>query len=183
MTKTLDRLDKYAIWIATAALLSIMTITCVSVTGRYFFGTPVPDDLSISEKLMVVLAFLPLAAVQAAREHVFVTIFSDWLPNRPKVALEIFGIFIGVIFFTILTFASWVDFMDAYRVGSYTQGPLNIPHAPFKFVLFIGLLLLSIRLIMDFVVDTRGFISGKAEAHKSEEDRVLVNELNKGGAD
>ena len=177
ITRTLDRIDTFALWIAVAALLTIMSITCISVTGRYFFGTPIPDDLSISENLMVLLVFLPLAAVQAAREHVFVTMFSDWLPNRPKVALEIFGVFIGVCFFGVLCWASWTDFLKAYDRGAYTLGPLNVPHAPFKFVLFVGVTLLLIRLVVDFVVDLKGFFTGEAEAHKSEEDRVLDIEL------
>ncbi len=173
MTRTLQRLDQYAIWIAVAAVVSIMAITCISVASRYFLGRPVPDDLTISENLMILLVFLPLAAVQGSREHVFVTIFTDWMPNRVRVAMEIFGILVGIVFFGILTWASWVDFAHAYRVGEYTQGPLNIPHAPFKFVLFAGLFLFLVRLVVDFVLDLAGFISGKAQAHKSEEDRVL----------
>ncbi|MDA4848512.1 TRAP transporter small permease [Hoeflea poritis] len=177
MDRTLRRIDKFAIWLAVAALISIMLLTCVSVTGRYFFNTPIPDDLSISEKLMVFLAFLPLAAVQASREHVFVTIFSDWLPNRAKVVLEIFGIAVGIAFFGLLAWASWIAFIEAYAVGSYTQGPLNVPHAPFKFVLFVGVVLFVVRLVVDFFSDITALISGRSQASKSEEDRVLDIEL------
>ena len=93
MLKTFEVIDRIALWFSVAALIAIMCITCVSVIGRYFFNSPIPDDLVMNEFLMVVVAFLPLAAVQASREHVFVTIFSDWLPNRPKVAMEIFGVY------------------------------------------------------------------------------------------
>lgn len=175
--KFLGFLDRIAIILAVAALLAIMSITCISVVGRYFFGSPIPDDLSISEKLMVVLAFLPLAAVQAAREHVFVTVFSDWLPNRTKVGLETFGILIGVIFFGLLAMASWVDFRHAFTAGSYTQGPLDIMHWPFKLVLCIGLWLFFIRLVVDLFRSIYGIATGTLEAAKSEEDRVLDIEI------
>jgi TRAP-type C4-dicarboxylate transport system permease small subunit len=59
---------------------------------------------------MVFIVFLPLASVQAAREHVFVTIFTEWMPNRRRVMLETFGVYIGVIAFTIISIAVYTDF-------------------------------------------------------------------------
>ena len=102
MFKFFDVIDRGALWLSVCALLFIMSVTCISVIGRYFFNAPIPDDLVMSEFTMVVVAFLPMAAVQASREHVFVTIFSDWLPNRPKVAMELFGVYLGVVIFTIV---------------------------------------------------------------------------------
>lgn len=176
MNVFLRRVDAFVIWISVFAILGIMTVTCLSVIGRQVVGRPIPDDLTISENLMILLVFLPMAAVQAAREHVFVTLFTDWMPNRAKVAMEIFGILIGIIFFGLLTWAAWSDFSHAYAVGEYTQGPLNIPHAPVKFVLFFGLFLLVLRLVVDFFLDLAAFISGQAQALKSEEDRVLESD-------
>ena len=170
-------IDRVAIFLSVSAVIAIMSITCISVVGRYFFNSPIPDDLSISEKLMVVLVFLPLAAVQASREHVFVTVFSEWMPNRAKLGLETFGIFVGCVFFGVLSAATWVDFYDAFGKGSYTQGPLNIVHWPFKFVLWVGITLFFIRLVYDFVISLIGLATGRMEAAKSEEDRVLDIEV------
>ncbi len=171
MIKILKKIDNLAIWMSVSALILITVVSCISVVGRYFFGTPIPDDLSISEKLMV-FVFMPLAAVQSAREHVFVSLFSDWLSNRPKVVMETIGVIIGAIFFTLAAAASYVDFKDAYEVGAYTSGPLNIPHAPFKFFLFVAITLFSFRLIVDAVMMTAGLFTGKAVASLSDVSRL-----------
>ena len=85
--KILRPRDRGALWLSVIALLFITSMTCISVIGRYFFSAPVPDDLVMSR--CHGHRGLPAAGgMQAAREHVFVTIFSDWLPNRPKVAME-----------------------------------------------------------------------------------------------
>jgi len=177
MFKFFDVIDRGALWLSVCALLFIMSVTCISVIGRYFFNSPIPDDLVMSEFTMVVVAFLPLAAVQASREHVFVTIFSDWLPNRPKVAMELFGVYLGVVIFTIVTCATYTDFKQAFDVGAYEEGALEVPEAPFRFIVFFGLLLFSIRLVLDAVVSTKGFFTGEAQATRSEEDRALDVEI------
>ena len=177
MFKFFDVIDRGALWLSVCALLFIMSVTCISVIGRYFFNSPIPDDLVMSEFTMVVVAFLPLAAVQASREHVFVTIFSDWLPNRPKVAMELFGVYLGVVIFTIVTCATYTDFKQAFDVGAYEEGALEVPEAPFRFIVFFGLLLFSIRFVLDAVVSTKGFFTGEAQATRSEEDRALDVEI------
>ena len=67
MLKFFDLVDRGALWLSVIALLFITIMTCISVTGRHFFAAPIPDDLVMSEFTMVIVAFLPLAAVQAAR--------------------------------------------------------------------------------------------------------------------
>lgn len=177
MLKFFDLIDRGALWLSVIALLFITTMTCISVIGRYFFSAPIPDDLVMSEFTMVIVAFLPLAAVQAAREHVFVTIFSDWMSNRPKVAMELFGVYLGAFTFIIVTCAVYTDFKQAFDVGAYEEGALEIPEAPFRFIVFFGLLLFSIRLVLDAIISTKGFITGETLATMSEEDRALEIEI------
>lgn len=171
--KILDTLDRVFIAIAMTVLVVMTGLTTVSVFGRYFFGAPIPDDLILSEHLMVVLVFLPMAAVQAAREHVFVTIFTDWMDDRPKVIMETIGTAVGFVIFTIITCAVFTDARQAWEVGAYSEGQLELPETPARFSIFIGLALLSVRLLIDTVVAVRGLVRGGVQATKSESDRVL----------
>lgn len=128
--KYFDWLDRVLVWTAVLALTTMMLLTTVSVIGRRFFNAPIPDDLVMSEFLMVVVVFLPFSAVQAAREHVFVTIFTDWMSNKTKVVMETFGVLIGFGIFTTITLAVFTDFYGAWLVGAYMDGPLELPEAP-----------------------------------------------------
>jgi TRAP-type C4-dicarboxylate transport system permease small subunit len=155
----------------------MVLLVCISVTGRYLFAAPIPDDLVFSEYLMVFIVFLPLSSVQAAREHVFVTIFTEWMPNRRKVILETFGVFVGLIAFSIVGVAVYDDFAHAWEYQSYVDGPLELLEWPPKFVVFFGVALFTVRLLVDLIQSIHGIITDTATATRSEEDRVLDAEF------
>ena len=145
--------------------------------GRYLFAMPIPDDLVFSEFLMVFIVFLPLSSVQAEREHVFVTIFTEWMPNSRRVILETFGVFIGLVAFSIIGWAVYTDFTESYEYQSYVDGPLELLEWPPKFVLFFGIALFVVRLVVDLAQSIKGIIDGSATATQSEEDRALEAEI------
>ena len=173
----LDCLDRVFVAAAMGILVVMMCLTTISVFGRYFFGAPIPDDLILSEHLMVFLVFLPLGAVQAARQHVFVTIFTDWMSNETKVVMETIGVMVGFFIFLIITCAVYTDFQQSWEVGAYSEGQLEVPESPARFAIFVGLLLLTARLLIDAVIGVHGLIKGNSVATKSEEARILDAEL------
>jgi TRAP-type C4-dicarboxylate transport system permease small subunit len=155
----------------------MMLLTTISVIGRYFFKAPIPDGLVMSEFLMVFVVFLPLSAVQAAREHVFVTIFTEWMSNKKKVVMETIGVVIGFCIFTVIASAVFTDFFEAWSAGAYHEGPLELPEAPPRFIVFLGLAVFSIRLLVDAIKSVIGLYTGKAVAARSEEARALESEV------
>ncbi len=177
IVKILEWFDSLLVAISVAAVAILMIHICISVTGRYLLNSPVPDDLVISEFLMVFIVFLPLSSVQAAREHVFVTIFTEWLPNRTKVLLETFGVFIGLFAFCVISFATYADFKHAWDYGSYVEGLWELVEWPAKFAVFFGIALFTLRLAVDLVQSILGIVDGTAVATQSEEDRILEAEL------
>lgn len=171
--KIFDTIDRIVVFIAILSLLSMMLMTSVSVIGRYFFAMPIPDDLVFSEMLMICVVFLPFSAVQAAREHIFVTIFTEWMSNHTKVVLETIGVVVGFIVFTLVTVTVWTDFLICWEDACYVDGPLELPESPARFVAFFGLALFSVRLLVDSVTSIHGLIKGSAVATLSEEARVI----------
>ena len=169
-------LDTVAVTISMVALAAMMLMTTVSVIGRHFFLAPIPDDLVISEMLMVVVVFLPFGAVQASREHVFVSIFTEWMSNDIKVVMETVGVIVGLGIFTLVTWAVWTDVVVTWETGAYVEGLLELPEAPARFAVFLGLALFSVRLLVDAVVSVARLATGRAVAQMSEEARVLQAE-------
>lgn len=175
--KVLDLIDRAAVVIAIVAICTMTALICVSVIGRYILAMPIPGDLVLSEFLMVFVAFLPLSAVQANREHVFVTIFTDWMSNNAKVVLETIGVVIGLVIFTIIAAATFTDFHHAWSFGTYTEGEIEFPEAPPRFVVFLGLALFAVRLLVDAVKSIYGLYTGEALAARSETERVLETDF------
>ncbi|MCH7477512.1 MAG: TRAP transporter small permease [SAR324 cluster bacterium] len=169
--------DRLLVLVAVSALIGMMLLTTVSVIGRRFFNSPIPDDLVMSEFLMVFVVFLPFSAVQAAREHVFVTIFTDWMSNRTKVIMETFGVVVGFGIFTVISMAVFTDFLAAWSVGAYVEGPLELPESPARFAVFFGLAVFSLRLLVDSITSIYGLVRGRAVASLSEKARLLGKQI------
>lgn len=155
MQSVLDAFDRALVTIAAAALL-LMTLVCVvSVGGRYLFNLPIPDDLTISEMLIVVLVFLPFARVQALREHVSVSLLSDRMSPRGQELCWMLGLVVGLAFFGVVTTATFGDFYGALTVGSYFSGRLELPEWPARFAVFLGCAVLMLRLALDLAISLR----------------------------
>ena len=177
MVKLLDLLDKVLVAISVLTLVGMMLLIMVSVVGRYVFNAPVPDDVVMTELAMTALVFLPLSAVQAAREHVFVTIFTEWMSNKTKVIMETFGICVGLLVFSVFTVATFQDFYQAFEAGAYMDGDLELPESPARFIIFFGITIFAARLLIDAIQSIIGIADGTAVAARSEEDRALETEV------
>ena len=175
--KILEYIDRVTVVTAIVAILTMTCLVTVSVIGRYFFSLPIPGDLVFSEFLMVFVVFLPLAAVQAKREHVFVTFFTDRMKNDAKVVMETIGVIIGLIIFTIIALATMSDFQYAWVNGTYTEGEIELPEAPPRFVVAFGISLFAVRLFVDAVRSVIGLYTGEALASKGETERALDIEI------
>ena len=155
MQALLDAFDRALMAIAITALL-LMTLVCVvSVGGRYLFNAPIPDDLTISEMLIVVLVFLPFARVQALRDHVAVNLLTDRMSPRAQEICWLLGLAVGIVLFTVLTAATFSDFYGALAVGAYVSGRLELPEWPARFAVFLGCAALLLRLVLDAAVSLR----------------------------
>ncbi len=148
LSKWADRLDNVLVFLAGAVIIFMLTVTTISVIGRYFFNAPISDDLVINELLMVMIVFLPMAYVQRHDGHVYVTLFTDWLPKETRRKFELFGLVVGAIFVGIAAWATFTDFYAAYQSGAYMEGPLELPESPSRFAIFLGLALFFLRIVM-----------------------------------
>ncbi len=175
--KFLDFIDRIAVITAIVAILTMTLLVTTSVIGRYFFSLPIPGDLVLSEFLMVFVIFLPLAAVQAKREHVFVTFFTDRMANNSKVVMETIGVVIGLCIFGIIAAATFSDFLYAWTNGTYTEGEIELPEAPPRFVVAFGISLFAVRLLVDAVQSVKGLITGEALAARGDVERALDVEI------
>ena len=171
--KNLELLERVLVIVAVLALVAIMLLTTISVIGYYLFWLPIPDNLVMIEFLMVVVVFLPFSDLQAAREHAFVTFFTNWLSNKSKVVMDTIGVVLGFGIFSIISMAVFTDFHSAWEVGAYANGSLELPESPPRFIVFFGLAVFSLRLLVDAITSIFGLFSGRAVASFSEKTRAL----------
>lgn len=142
------RIDRVCTAIASVALILMLIITIVSVTGRYLFNNAIPDDIVMNELLMPWVVFLPLAYVHRLDEHIVVTLFSDKLPPSVQPKLIWISNALGTAVIGLIAYAVWGDFWEAWMVKAHNEGYLELPNYYSKFVLFVGIALYALRMAL-----------------------------------
>ncbi len=153
--------DRLLLVVASVAIFIMLGATTISVIGRYLFNMPLPDDVAINELLIVFLVFLPFSYVQQMDQHVFVTLFSDRLSPRKQLFCKTFANFIGIVIFSLLSYATYLDFYGSYEILAYNEGLLELPEWPSRFAVFIGIFVMNLRLIYEISAHIREILTGK----------------------
>lgn len=110
--------------VAVAAMCVLITVTVLS---RWLYSGIIPDDVLLVRELMVAVILLPLAAVSARRDQIAVSIFTDRLSGRPRMAIALIGDAVGILFIGALLFAGMRLFADSWGSGDYYDGDIYIP--------------------------------------------------------
>jgi len=148
----MDRVDTAVILVSKILLALMVFVTFVSVIGRDFFGRSIPDDLLISEMLMVAVVFLPLGWVQAEGAHLEVNVLSNYMPIKMQNCLVIFGMVLGVVIFGLMAYMSWESAYRAYVFNEISYNSvLGIPKWPAKMLIPFGLGWWCLRLLVQLI--------------------------------
>lgn len=144
--------DRVLADVAGVALFAMMLLTVLSSAGRFLFAWPVPDAEAIAEMLLVAVVFLPMAWTQAQRQHVEVTLFTDFARAEIRRRLIWFGCLVGFVAFSMLTYAMSRGALRAYETGDSYLGVNEIVTWPARTIAVVGLAAFVLRLALDLTV-------------------------------
>jgi len=140
-------------YLAGAAVVAMMLLTCVDIVMR-FFGKPLPGVYDLVGFLGVVSVSFALAYTSVQRGHVAVDILMERLPQRAQFRLLSIGNMASAAFFLFLTWQSFLYAMELFDSGEVSM-TVGMPIHPFVFGMSAGCGLLSLVLIMDAVLFLR----------------------------
>jgi TRAP-type C4-dicarboxylate transport system permease small subunit len=132
--------------VAAAVLFSLMLLTCVDVTARYF-GRPIFGGFELTEIMLAALIFAGLPLVTLRNDHVTVDLFDavtpDWLLRIQHVAACALG-------FVCIAFVSWRLWLRAIHIGAAgeTTGQLKIPMSWLAYSMSLLTALTAVTLII-----------------------------------
>lgn len=129
--------------IVSGVILVVMTLQIGLVAlSRAMFNTAFDGNVEIAKYYyMVALSALPLAAVQAAREHVIVEVFTQWMSARARAILDWFALVITTIYSAVLATGCTLAAIDALETREfYRLFAFDLVIWPSRWVLAIGLL-------------------------------------------
>jgi len=105
---------KCAMVLATIFLILMALHVSLDVGLRYIFGKSFTGTLEfVSFYYMVAVVFLPLAYVELQQEHISVDVLIGRLPPAVQLVFYIFASTLGLIYFGMLCYQSYLDALSA----------------------------------------------------------------------
>ena len=129
----------------------MMILVVANVLGRYLFNAPITGAFEVTESLLVIIIMLGLALTQYHDGHIRVTILTRRLPHALARFAKICSLMLGAVFFVWCAYASWKFAYQSYSFNEQEWGAVTFPLYPFKFVVFVGVVLLTIQFVLDTI--------------------------------
>jgi TRAP-type C4-dicarboxylate transport system permease small subunit len=142
-------------FIASLAIVVMALIGGADVVGTKVLNIPVPGTFEITENLMVVLVFGGLAYAQVLKRHVRVEFLLRLLPPKGRVLLELLGLLIGDVYFTLLTWRCYLLFLESWLGRELGPSVIGFPIYPSKFLMLLGSGLMTLQLLIDTFEEVR----------------------------
>ena len=151
----LDRVYQFSGVMAAACLAAIAGFVVIPVTGR-LLGVLVPGADDLAGYALMGSTFLGLASTLRAGAHIRVTLLLNSAPAERKRVLELWSLGVGAVIGAYVTWYVIEMALDAWRFGERSTGNLPVPLWMPQSIMALGLLVLTIAFVDDFVRVLRG---------------------------
>lgn len=145
----LSTIEDWLAIIAGLIVLALMIVVTADVIMRSLFNYPLPNSYEYMELGMVFVVYLGAAQVQREKRHIAIDAVVKALPPRGSALLEMVGCIVGLILMAAIGWwgaqAAWNSFVTSEYIGSVA----HVPVLPARIALLCGVLVLSVRLVID----------------------------------
>ncbi|MEN8832174.1 MAG: TRAP transporter small permease [Pacificibacter sp.] len=150
------------------AVFSLMLLAVVSVSGRNFFGQPLPGYVDWIEQAMPLIAFMGIAFTQRDGGHIRMDMLVGVLKGRPLYVFELFTTFIMLVFMVLMVWGTWAHFQRSFDFASPlwsrdSSMDIGLPIWPAKLLAPVAFSVLSLRLVLQAIGYVKAIISGTSE--------------------
>jgi TRAP-type C4-dicarboxylate transport system permease small subunit len=161
------RLNQGGAVLAGAALFFMMAAGAADAAGAKLFGRPLHGAFELTETLMVLVAFLPLAANQQRRGHISVELLVQRFGPGMKRVSDGLSHVMSFCFYALLARQGWVFAIDSVQRLEYRSGLIAFPVYPAKCAMAAGLSLMALQCLVDVASLFRRSRDGKETASAS----------------
>ena len=155
MRRTLDFVYDAASWLAALAMIGILVMVLLSITGRQL-GFNVPGTDAYAGYCMAAAGFLALAHTLKRNEHIRVTLLLGRLKGKAHHVLEMWALSAAVLLAGLFAYYSVRLAWQSHVLNDISTGndatPLWIP----QFTMALGTMVLLIAFIDEWVLELRG---------------------------
>ena len=132
------RATSFLVWIG-AIMLSW------EVVARYFFGAPTVWAHGYSQRLFGTYFILVGAFTLLRNGHVRIDLIISRFSPRKRHMFDLLNMGFLMLWSAVLVIEGWQFFMNSYQVREVDEMVLRHPVYPYKFVLFVGAILIFLQ--------------------------------------
>ncbi|WP_338549405.1 MULTISPECIES: TRAP transporter small permease subunit [Roseovarius] len=147
------------------AAFSLMFLAAYSVSGREFFGAPLPGYVDWIELLMPLIAIMGVSYVQREGGHIRMDILIGQLNGRILWALELIAILLILLLMVALVWGSWSHFDRSFDMSKPLWSrdstiDIGLPIWPAKLLVPVAFSVLCLRLCLQAWGYARALVLG-----------------------
>jgi TRAP-type C4-dicarboxylate transport system permease small subunit len=131
--------------------LFAMAFVGAEVAMRYFFNSPIPGHLELSELLMPIIVFLAISYTQATHGHVGMDLVLDAMPGDGRRYAEMVTLLVSIFICAVLAYFSSKNALQLYRYDDVTMSPPYFKTWPSGASIGLGYTLICIRMYVQFL--------------------------------
>lgn len=135
-------------WVAAAALVIMMVLTCADVILR-FFRHPIPGTYEMVGLLGAIVVSFSLAHTSVMRGHISVELIVQKLPKTAQIVIDGINSLLGTALFGLITWQSMLYASNLMHTGEVSL-TLQMPIHPFVYGIAVGSGMLCLVLLIDF---------------------------------
>ena len=144
------RLSNWCEWLGLAALLVMMTVTCIDVVGSKIFRLPLLGSIDMVQLSQIVAISFAAGMAQILGRHVQVEFLYNLLPRRAQAVIDSIWPLLSLGLFIVVIWRLWVLGNSFKTTGEYTA-TAYIPLYPFAYALALACIPVCLVLLMEFL--------------------------------
>lgn len=142
--------------VGAAASIFLMALFVVAGIVLRIFHITIPGGIEFSSFCLVSASFLALAHTFRHNVHIRISVLTQYLSPRPRRVFEMFALLVAGVTSFWLTFYAGMMAWEAFIYNDRSEGMLPIPLWIPQFLMTVGILMLGISVVEEFVRMCRG---------------------------
>jgi TRAP-type C4-dicarboxylate transport system permease small subunit len=136
-------------WLGLAALLLMMTVTCIDVVGSKLFHRPLLGSIDMVQLSQIVAISFAAGIAQILGRHVQVEFVYNLFSRRAQAVIDSIWPVLSLGLFIVVIWRLWVLGNSFKTTGEYTA-TAYIPLYPFAYALALACIPVCLVLILEF---------------------------------
>lgn len=165
LDRGLLKLERVFALMSGLAAFSLMFLAAYSVSGRKFFGAPLPGYVDWIELLMPLIAIMGVAYVQREGGHIRMDIIIGRFGGRMLWAMELIAVLAILLLMLALVWGSWAHFDRSFDMSKPLWSrdstiDIGLPIWPAKLIVPVAFAVLCLRLCLQVWGYSRALVLG-----------------------